>query len=105
MSPLEGVSRKVAYMDKDFAGDKIFDDGVHFGLYIAMSILKHDVDALTIERDELKNENTILKERSRERDIRICELISEVEKLKLQIEHKDEIIALHNYYNKLKTNK
>ena len=70
-----------------------------------LSALRISVDALTIERDELKNENTILKERSRERDIRICELISEVEKLKLQIEHKDEIIALHNYYNKLKTNK
>ena len=54
MSPIEevikySVSRMVAYMDEDFSKDKDFDDGVHFGLYIAMSILKHDIDILCEE--------------------------------------------------------
>lgn len=43
-------------------------------------------------------ENAILKEK-------VTALTSENEMLKMQIMHKDEIIALHNYYNKLKPNK
>ena len=31
-------------------------------------------------------------------------LIDRIRVLEMQLEHKDEIIALHNYYNKLKTN-
>ena len=42
-------------------------------------------------------ENAILK-------AKVDALTAEVEMLKREIQHKDEIIAIHNYYNKLKPN-
>lgn len=53
-------------------------------------------DIVTAEKDLLLAENSILKEK-------IAALTSENEMLKMKIMHKDEIIALHNYYNKLNT--
>ena len=53
-------------------------------------------DIVTAEKDLLLAENTILKEK-------IAALTSENEMLKLKLMHKEEIIALHNYYNKLNT--
>ena len=49
-----------------------------------------DLIALQEEYDKLKAENASLK----------CEN----DRLRLILEHKEEIIALHNYYNKLKSN-
>ena len=60
-----------------------------------LATLQENVDVVTAERDLLKAENTILKDK-------VTALTSENELLKLQLAHKDEIIALHNYYNKLK---
>ena len=59
--------------------------------------LQENVDVATAERDILKAENTILKDK-------VNALTAENELLKLQLAHKEEIIALHNYYNKLKPN-
>ena len=41
-------------------------------------------------------ENTILKDK-------VATLTAEIELLNMQLKHKEEIIAIHNYYNKLKT--
>lgn len=67
--------------------------------------LKESVDAVTAEKetvtaekDFLAAENAILKDK-------VTALTAENEMLKMQLMHKEEIIALHNYYNKLKTNK
>lgn len=60
-----------------------------------LATLQENVNVVTAERDLLKAENTILKDK-------VTALTSENELLKLQLAHKDEIIALHNYYNKLK---
>ena len=60
--------------------------------------LQESVDAVTAERDLIQAENTILKEK-------VTALTAENEMLKMQLMHKEEIIALHNYYNKLKPNK
>lgn len=49
-----------------------------------------DLIALQAERDKLAAENATLK--------------AELDRLHLILEHKEEIIALHNYYNKLKSN-
>ena len=54
-------------------------------------------DTIIAERDLLKAENTILKDK-------VSALAAETDLLKLQLKHKEEIIALHNYYNKLKPN-
>ena len=50
--------------------------------------LKNTVNELTAENVRLKDENVTLK--------------AEIDRLRVTLEHKDEIISLHNYYNKLK---
>lgn len=69
---------------------------------INLSTLQDTLNAVTTEkekiiaeRDLIFAENTILKDK-------VSTLTAENEMLKIQIMHKDEIIALHNYYNKLK---
>ena len=59
--------------------------------------LQEDIEAITAERDLAIAENAILKDK-------VAALTAENEMLKMEIRHKDEIIALHNYYNKLKPN-
>lgn len=59
--------------------------------------LQENVDVVTAERDLIVAENAILKDK-------VATLTAENDRLKLEIMHKDEIIALHNYYNKLKPN-
>lgn len=57
--------------------------------------LSEDYSALKAENDRLKSENDRLKDE-------IATLKVEIDRLHLILEHKEEIIALHNYYNKLK---
>ena len=66
--------------------------------------LQEDIDRLKVEIDKLNaaaailnTENTILKDK-------VVNLTAENDLLRLKLEHKDEIISLHNYYNKLKPN-
>lgn len=59
--------------------------------------VKETADVATAERDLITAENAILKDK-------VATLTAENEMLKMQLKHKEEIIALHNYYNKLKPN-
>lgn len=59
--------------------------------------LQENVDVVTAERDLLSAENAILKDK-------VATLTAENDMLKMQLKHKEEIIALHNYYNKLMPN-
>lgn len=63
-----------------------------------LAVLQEHVDVVTAERDLIIAENAMLKEKA-------TALTSENELLKMQIMHKDELLALHNYYNKLTPNK
>lgn len=56
--------------------------------------LQENVDIVTAERDLITAENAILKDK-------VATLTAENDMLKMQLKHKEEIIALHNYYNKL----
>lgn len=47
-------------------------------------------------RDMIAAENAVLKEK-------IAALTAENNLLSMQLKHKEEIIAIHNYYNKLKS--
>lgn len=53
------------------------------------------VEQLAAEIAMLKAENSILKDK-------VTTLTSENDLLRLKLEHKEEIISIHNYYNKLK---
>lgn len=61
-----------------------------------LATLQENVDVVTAERDYITAENAILKDK-------VASLTAENELLKMQLKHKEEIIALHNYYIKLKS--
>ena len=56
--------------------------------------LHDEVDRLTAEKGILAAENTMLKEK-------VSVLTAEIDLLRVKLEHKEEIIALHNYYNSI----
>ena len=58
--------------------------------------LQAENEKLKVELATISAEHTVLKDK-------VGTLTSEIEKLRLTLDHKDEIIALHNYYiSKLK---
>jgi transcriptional regulator with XRE-family HTH domain len=59
--------------------------------------VKENATVIEAERDLITAENAILKDK-------VATLTAENDMLKMQLKHKEEIIALHNYYNKLKPN-
>ena len=59
--------------------------------------VKENAEVAKAERNLTTAENAILKDK-------VAALTAEVDMLKREIKHKEEIIALHNYYNKLKSN-
>ena len=63
-----------------------------------LATLQESVDVVTAERDLMIAENAMLKEK-------VTALTSENEILKMKLLHKEELLALHNYYNKLTPNK
>lgn len=62
-----------------------------------LATLQADVDRLNGEVKLLKAENAVLKDEN-------AVLTAKNDLLQMQIKHKEEIISLHNYYNKLKSN-
>ena len=60
-----------------------------------VEVVTADLDAVSAEHDMAVAENAILKSR-------ISSLTAEIDLLRMQLQHKEEIIALHNYYIKLR---
>ena len=58
--------------------------------------VKENAGAVEAERNFVAAENAILKDK-------VAALTAENDMLKMQLKHREEIIALHNYYNKLKS--
>lgn len=58
--------------------------------------VKGTANVMEAERDLIKIENERLK-------VENANMATELQLLKRELQHKDEIIALHNYYNKLKS--
>lgn len=58
--------------------------------------LQATIDNLNSELAAIREENTALKDT-------LVKITAENDVLKTKLEHKEEIIALHNYYNKLKS--
>ena len=59
-----------------------------------MSDLQNMLEVVTAKHDILAAENVILKDK-------VATLNAEIDLLKMKLEHKEEIIRLHNYYNKV----
>lgn len=60
-----------------------------------LATTQEDLAVTSAERDLVVAENAVLKEK-------VAALTAENSLLSLQLKHKEEIIAIHNYYNKLK---
>lgn len=58
--------------------------------------VKENAEVVEAEKEVIEIKNDML-------EAKIAAMTMEIELLKKEIQHKDEIIALHNYYNKLKT--
>lgn len=59
--------------------------------------LRREIASLSSVESELRAELVMLKDK-------VCALEAENDRLRLTLAHKEEIISLHNYYNKLKSN-
>ena len=71
-------------------GDIFADTGVIVATEKLVEI-KESVDVVEAERDLVSAENEMLKAKN-------AALTTEIELLKKEIQHKDELLALHNYY-------
>lgn len=61
-----------------------------------------DLSALQAKVDRLHGELALLQAENAVLDGKVSALQAENDLLRLKLEHKEEIIAIHNYYNKLK---
>ena len=61
-----------------------------------------DLIALQAEYDKLSSEASDLRAENVRLNDKLVALEVELDRLRLTLEHKEEIISLHNYYNKLK---
>ena len=58
--------------------------------------VKESAEVMEAEKEVIEIKNDML-------EAKISAMTMEIELLKKELQHKEEIIALHNYYNKLKT--
>ena len=75
--------------------DDIFSEGSSVIGSESLKDVQNELEIIKAERDLALAENTIMKDK-------ITTLTAEIELLKTQLAHKEEIIALHNYYIKLR---
>lgn len=67
----------------------------------SLSDLQENVETVTAEKETVEAEkDLVLAENAILKD-KVTALTSEVELLKMQLRHKEELLALHNYYNKI----
>jgi transcriptional regulator with XRE-family HTH domain len=67
-----------------------------------LKTLQEDNDTLQATIEKLTAENALLSAENKILNDQVTNLTAEKEILRLKLDHKEEIIALHNYYNKLK---
>ena len=69
-----------------------------------LAVLQEEVDRLSSEIERLNGEKTLLAAENSVLKDKAVTLTAENDILRMKLEHKEEIIALHNYYIKLKPN-
>lgn len=67
-----------------------------------LKTLQEDNDTLQATIEKLTAENALLSAENKILSDQVTNLTAEKDILRLKLDHKEEIIALHNYYNKLK---
>ena len=74
--------------------DDIFAEGTYVVGKQNLKVVQDELEKTKAEKDAIAAENAVLKEMN-------AALTAENEILHIQTKHKDELLALHNYYNKL----
>lgn len=69
-----------------------------------LATMQADIDRLTGEIERLNGELALVSAENAVLKDKVVNLTAENEIIRLKLEHKEEIIALHNYYIKLKAN-
>ena len=69
-----------------------------------LATLQEEIDRLTTESEALKAELSIANAENAVLKDKVNTLTAENNLLRLKLEYKEEIISIHNYYNKLKSN-
>ena len=64
----------------------------------SLAVLQENVEEVEAEKDRILTENVVLKDE-------VKALTAENQLLRMQLAHKEELLALHNYYNKIKQSK
>lgn len=89
---LDTLDRIVTSLDSTLS--EIFEDTKAVVVDKCAIKTQEEFDVLTAERDLVVAENVILKDK-------VAVMTAEIDLLKMKLAHKEEIIALHNYYNKM----
>lgn len=84
----------------DLSLDDLLADGRAVVGSKKLAVLKEEKDALTAEVERLTAELALVAAENAVQKDKIVTLTAENDILRLKLEHKEEIIALHNYYNK-----
>ena len=95
-NPYVDTVRRIA-IALDSTLDEIFAETKVVVATETLAKVKENTEVAEAERDLLAAENAVLKDK-------IAALTAENDLLRLKLEHKEEIISLHNYYNKLRSN-
>lgn len=84
--------------------DDILADGQAVVCSKNLTVLREEKDALAAEVERLTAELALVNAENAVQKDKIVTLTAENDLLRLKLEHKEEIIALHNYYIKTKSN-
>lgn len=99
---VDTLHRIVAVLDGSL--DDVLTDSKTVVGNVNLATLQEKVDAVTAERDRITSERDLLTAENAVLKDKVAALSAEIDILKMQLKHKEEIISLHNYYNKLKPN-
>jgi transcriptional regulator with XRE-family HTH domain len=69
-----------------------------------LSTLQQNIDAITAEKETIMAERDLALTEINILNNKITALTAEIDLLKMKLSHKEELLALHNYYNKFNGN-
>jgi transcriptional regulator with XRE-family HTH domain len=95
-NPYVDTVRRIA-IALDSSLDEIFAETKVVVATETLAEVKENAEAVEAKKEVIEIKNDML-------EAKIAALTMEIELLKKELQHKDELLALHNYYNKLKSN-
>lgn len=95
-NPYVDTVRRIA-IALDSSLDEIFAETKVVVATETLAEVKENAEAVEAKKEVIEIKNDML-------EAKITALTMEIELLKKELQHKDELLALHNYYNKLKSN-